>query len=62
MWLVNGKICSSDYIVKQNDIIQSLMHRHEMPVIFQDIETIYEDEKILVINKPSGMPVKFKDI
>jgi RluA family pseudouridine synthase len=43
-----------------NDVIQRIEHIHERDVIGvhrEDIEVIQEDDDILVVNKPSGIPI-----
>lgn len=43
-----------------NDIIERLEHIHERSVYGvkqDDIEVIHEDEEVLVVNKPSGIPI-----
>ena len=32
-------------------------HKHERPVLDQSIDIIFENEKLLVVNKPSTMPI-----
>jgi tRNA pseudouridine32 synthase len=55
--LINGKPASPDYIVKNGDLVSHKIHRHEPPVTAEDVTVIHEDEKMIVINKPSGIPV-----
>ncbi|KAI9290647.1 pseudouridine synthase, partial [Neoconidiobolus thromboides FSU 785] len=55
---VNGCQVSSEYKIKSMDRIQHLIHRHELPVNrFPEIEYIYEDRELLIVNKPSSLPV-----
>jgi len=57
-FLVNlEKINSLDYIVKNNDLISSKVHRHEGPVTASKIDVLVDNDKYLVVNKPSGMPI-----
>lgn len=44
-------------IVKNGDIISHTMHRHEPPVTASPILTVHEDNDLIVVNKPSGLPV-----
>ncbi|KAL7784876.1 pseudouridine synthase [Trichoderma ceciliae] len=54
---VNGKVVGPDYIVRNGDMISHTLHRHEPPVTAEPIGIIHEDDDIIVINKPSGVPV-----
>lgn len=59
---VNGQKVSSKYIVNFNDIIEILIENEEIEVTKKDEELllssiIFEDEDILVINKPKGLIV-----
>ena len=58
--LVNGNIAKSSYKVKQNDIIE--LHEPEtrtVDIVAQDIpiDIVYEDNDIIVVNKPKGLVV-----
>ncbi|CAI8504528.1 hypothetical protein CAS74_000818 [Pichia kudriavzevii] len=49
-----------NYQLKDNDIIERIEHIHERSVIdirLEDIEVIHEDNELLVVNKPSGIPI-----
>ncbi|TID19039.1 putative drap deaminase protein [Venturia nashicola] len=55
---LNGKqIPSVDTNVKNGDVISHTLHRHEPPVTAQEIGVVHEDDDIIVINKPAGVPV-----
>ncbi|PNP42324.1 hypothetical protein TGAMA5MH_06006 [Trichoderma gamsii] len=54
---VNGRVVGPDYIVRNGDMISHTLHRHEPPVTAEPIGIIHEDDDIIVINKPSGVPV-----
>lgn len=54
---INGKIVSPDYRIKNGDDMQSKIHRHEMPVLAQEIKIVHEDDEFLVIDKPPSLPV-----
>ncbi len=43
--------------VNNGDIISHTLHRHEPPVTGQAIGIVHEDEDMIVISKPSGVPV-----
>lgn len=58
--LVNGKETKSSYVVKLDDTIEILsMDDDEIDVEAENIELeiVYEDDYLLVVNKPSGMVV-----
>ncbi|XP_064611765.1 pseudouridylate synthase RPUSD2-like [Liolophura sinensis] len=53
---VNGEIVNLDYKLKDNDLVQNTIHRHENPVCDQTFEVLHEDKDVVVINKPSSIP------
>lgn len=56
--LVNGKISKADYILKENDKIKILSEEKltkKENIKIPDIQIIYEDENVIVINKPIGV-------
>jgi tRNA pseudouridine synthase 9 len=56
--VLNGKaVPSTSTIVKNGDIISHTLHRHEPPCTAQPIGIVHEDDDIIVIDKPAGMPV-----
>ena len=59
--LVNGKAEKSSYKVRPGDVVQVMMDRprHSTEILPEDIplDIIYEDEDLLVVNKPAGMVV-----
>ena len=58
---VNGKAVASNYRVKPGDIIQVLLDHepHDYTITPENIplDIVYEDEDVLVINKPAGLVV-----
>lgn len=54
---VNKKKIDLDYKLKANDLIEHSAIRKEPPVYNIPIEIIYEDDILLVINKPPSIPV-----
>lgn len=44
-------------LVKNGDVISHTLHRHEPPVTAQPIGIVHEDNDMIVINKPAGVPV-----
>lgn len=59
--LANGKPVKSNYRVKPDDVISVVMDRprYEHEVIAEDIplDIVYEDDDVLVVNKPAGLVV-----
>jgi tRNA pseudouridine32 synthase len=55
---VNGKpVNNLAHIIKNGDVISHTLHRHEPPVTALPISVLHEDEDMIVINKPAGVPV-----
>jgi len=57
MVTINGEKISVSATVKNGDVISHTLHRHEPPVSAQDVGIVHEDNDIIVINKPAGIPV-----
>ena len=59
--IVNGRVVKSNYRVKPLDVVQVVMDRprYEFEVVAEDIplDIVYEDDALLVVNKPAGMVV-----
>lgn len=58
--IVNGKIVKANYKVNQGDEIQVRIPEPEIPDILPEdipLDILYEDDDILVVNKPKGMVV-----
>lgn len=58
--LVNGKPQKSSYILKESDIVHFCLEDNIIPdIIPEDIplDIIYEDNDVIVVNKPKGMVV-----
>lgn len=58
---VNGKAVASNYRVKPGDVIQVLLDHepHDYTITPENIplDIVYEDEDVLVVNKPAGLVV-----
>ena len=55
---MNGvRVPSVKTTVKNGDVISHTLHRHEPPVTAQPIGIVHEDNDMIVINKPAGVPV-----
>ncbi|KAF2251965.1 pseudouridine synthase [Trematosphaeria pertusa] len=56
--VLNGKpVPSTKTIVKNGDIISHTLHRHEPPSTAKPIGIVHEDDDLIVIDKPAGIPV-----
>lgn len=55
--MVNGKPVTTKHLVQNGDIISHTAHRHEPPVTAVPISVLHEDDDMIVINKPAGVPV-----
>lgn len=56
--VLNGKPISSVHtVVKNGDVISHTLHRHEPPVSAERIGIVHEDDDLIVISKPAGIPV-----
>lgn len=56
--VVNGvRVPTVRATIKNGDMISHTLHRHEPPVTAQPIGIVYEDNDMIVINKPAGVPV-----
>jgi 23S rRNA pseudouridine1911/1915/1917 synthase len=58
---VNGKAVKSNYKIRPNDVITLMLDRpkHDSTIHAEDIplDVVYEDDALLVVNKPAGMVV-----
>lgn len=54
---VSEQIVGPDHVLKNGERISHTLHRHEPPVTADPVEVIHEDDDMLVINKPAGVPV-----
>lgn len=58
--LVNGKSVKASYIVRVDDLIEcDFLYKEKIDILPEDIplDMVYEDDDLLVVNKPSGMVV-----
>ena len=56
--LVNGKTVKPSYLVLADDVIETHLSRPDPPEVKAEnipLEIVYEDEFLLVVNKPAGM-------
>ncbi|XP_046442385.1 RNA pseudouridylate synthase domain-containing protein 2-like isoform X6 [Daphnia pulex] len=54
---VNYEKVDIDYRLKHNDLLANIVHRHEVPVESKIIEIVYQDDDMIVIDKPCSVPV-----
>lgn len=54
---VNGKPAGRDTRIKNGQVISHTLHRHEPPVTGLPVGIIHENDDLLVIDKPAGVPV-----
>jgi 23S rRNA pseudouridine1911/1915/1917 synthase len=54
---VNGKICSPDKILKAGWITENTVYNKTEPTVSNNIQFIFEDDNLLIINKPSPLPM-----
>ncbi|XP_051477160.1 pseudouridylate synthase RPUSD2 [Apus apus] len=46
-----------DIVLKNNDFLRNTVHRHEPPVTAQPLQILVENEEVVVVDKPSSLPV-----
>uniref|UniRef100_A0A7M4FLK2 Pseudouridine synthase n=1 Tax=Crocodylus porosus TaxID=8502 RepID=A0A7M4FLK2_CROPO len=46
-----------DIVLKNNDFLRNTAHRHEPPVTAQPIQVLAENDEMVVVDKPSSLPV-----
>lgn len=58
---VNGAPVKSNYKVRPEDVITLMLHqpKHDTSIVAEDIplDIVYEDDQLMVVNKPAGMVV-----
>lgn len=54
---VNGKSVSTNYLLKNGDVICHTVHRHEPPVPYEPVRIVGETDELIAVNKPSSIPV-----
>ena len=54
---INGQIKPLTYTLKNGDRLSHIKHRHEIPVIDDEIKIVFEDEDFLVVDKPCSIPM-----
>lgn len=54
---VNLETVGPNYVLQNGDCITHTLHRHEPPITADPIAILHEDSDMIVLNKPSGVPV-----
>ncbi|XP_065828774.1 pseudouridylate synthase RPUSD2-like [Oscarella lobularis] len=54
---VNDHVTNMDAVLTHHDVISHLVHRHEPPVCADPIEVIEANDDVVIVNKPSSIPV-----
>ncbi|KAI7905165.1 pseudouridine synthase [Cokeromyces recurvatus] len=54
---INNKPVTVDTLIKNGDVIGHKIHRHEPPCTDEAIKIVYEDDDLMVVDKPGGIPV-----
>lgn len=54
---MNGEQISADTVLRDNDVICNKVHRHEPPVTNEPLGIVEENDEVVVLNKPSSIPV-----
>ncbi|EMG46328.1 RIB2 Bifunctional protein RIB2 [Candida maltosa Xu316] len=54
---INSKSANLESVLKNGDLISHRSFRREPPVSSREIKIVYEDDELLAIDKPSGIPV-----
>lgn len=57
MLTVNGKVCEADLILKAGWMTENTVDNKTEPDVSNSIKLIYEDDNLLVIDKPSPLPM-----
>ncbi|KAJ8325533.1 DRAP deaminase [Batrachochytrium dendrobatidis] len=54
---INGKAVPLDYVIRNSDLVENTVHRHEPVITDTPIEIVHQSDSVLVVNKPSSIPV-----
>ena len=57
MLTVNGNRCEANLVLKAGWITENTVHNKTEPNVSNEIKLIYEDDNLLVIDKPSPLPM-----
>ncbi|XP_037071799.1 RNA pseudouridylate synthase domain-containing protein 2-like [Pollicipes pollicipes] len=54
---VNYQKVDVDHRLRHNDLLANVVHRHEVPITADPVPLVHIDEDIVVVDKPSSIPV-----
>ncbi|GMR55866.1 hypothetical protein PMAYCL1PPCAC_26061, partial [Pristionchus mayeri] len=55
---VNGKQMKDvDYVIQNGDTMEHWAHRHEHPILDEEIRIVADTPSLFVVDKPASMPV-----
>ncbi|KAJ3675813.1 hypothetical protein LUZ60_004855 [Juncus effusus] len=54
---VEGKTVHADYVVKNSQRITHFVHRHEPPVLAENVQILQNETDVLTVCKPASVPV-----
>ncbi|CAN6625422.1 bifunctional protein Rib2p [Trichomonascus vanleenenianus] len=54
---VNDKKADLNTVLRNGEKMRHRTHKHEPPVTSREVKIVHEDDELVVIDKPSGMPV-----
>ncbi|KAH9386827.1 uncharacterized protein NEMAJ01_1723 [Nematocida major] len=54
--LVNNEKVPKEYALRHGDLITHTTHRHEPPIPTERIPVVFQDDRIVVVDKPAGIP------
>ncbi|GMS83799.1 hypothetical protein PENTCL1PPCAC_5974, partial [Pristionchus entomophagus] len=57
IWVNGRQMRDVDYVIHNNDTIEHWGHRHEHPILDEEIRIVADTPSLLVIDKPPSMPV-----
>ncbi|KAF9968984.1 hypothetical protein BGZ73_008921 [Actinomortierella ambigua] len=55
--MINGATVTEDYIMRNSDVLEHSIHRHEPPVADLPVKVVLDHDGVLVVDKPSSIPV-----
>ncbi|KAG0260382.1 hypothetical protein DFQ27_003574 [Actinomortierella ambigua] len=54
---INGNTVTGSYIMRNSDVLEHSIHRHEPPVADSAVKVVLDQDGVLVVDKPSSIPV-----